>query len=452
MLQTYSPSQESFYEGRGQDAGLQRYLDAAKRRLLYFLVPFAVVLVLGGALVAVQRPLYRSEGKILVETQDIPVDLVKPTITDTANQRIQVIQQRITTRDNLLQIVKKFGLFATQQQWMTPSQILDLMKERTELTLVDLTQGAQQNNLTVVFTLSFEYENPEIARQVANEFLTLILNEDARNRANRAAETSRFLEQEVKRLQGVVASLRSQITEATLKPQDPIQDVPEQLKQQRAELARLKMDLVQKLAVYSSNHPEVTVLKKRIAALEKMVAKAPEESKPVVQADNGVDVLRQQLDSAVHSLDEANSKLSAARLGESLERNQQSERLLILDQPVVPNAPAKPNRPKLYLLSFILALAAGFGTVMAIEALDKCIHSSQQLAGIVDGRLIVSIPYISTQAETRQRKTRLRILLGGLALMGLVCIGIAVYVALTVDLSSIIQQTSWIDRLTRLSK
>ena len=129
------------------------------------------------------------------------------------------------------------------------------MKERTALTLVDLTQGAQQNNLTVVFTLSFEYENPEIARQVANEFLTLILNEDARNRANRAAETSRFLEQEVKRLQGVVASLRSQITEATLKPQDPIQDVPEQLKQQRAELARLKMDLVQKLAVYSSNHP-----------------------------------------------------------------------------------------------------------------------------------------------------------------------------------------------------
>ena len=89
---------------------------------------------------------------------------------------------------------------------------------------------------------------------------------------------------------------------------------------------------------------------------------------------------------------------------------------------------------------------------MAIEALDKCIHSSQQLAGIVDGRLIVSIPYISTQAETRQRKTRLLILLGGLALMGLVCIGIAVYVALTVDLSSIIQQTSWIDRLTRLSK
>ena len=54
----------------------------------------------------------------------------------------------------------------------------------------------------------------------------------------------------------------------------------------------------------------------------------------------------------MHSLDEANSKLSAARLGESLERNQQSERLLILDQPVVPNAPAKPNRPKLYLLSF----------------------------------------------------------------------------------------------------
>ena len=71
----------------------------------------------------------------------------------------------------------------------------DLMRERTQLRLVDLTLPTQQNNLTIAFTLSFEYEAPETAMRVANEFLTLILNEDARTRVNRASETTKFLDQ-----------------------------------------------------------------------------------------------------------------------------------------------------------------------------------------------------------------------------------------------------------------
>ena len=107
---------------------------------------------------------------------------------------------------------------------MSSSQLLDLMRERTKLKLVDLDLPTQQNNLTIAFTLSFDYENAEIAAQVANELLTLVLNEDARNRTNRAAETTKFLEQETKRLQGVVASIEAKITEVTLKALDPDSD------------------------------------------------------------------------------------------------------------------------------------------------------------------------------------------------------------------------------------
>ena len=345
MLQTYSSVQQAFAEDSGHNAGLEHYLAVAKRRVFYWLIPFVVTFVVASLIVAIQRPLYQAEGKILVETQDIPADLVRPTITDTANQRIQVIQQRIMTRDNLLEIVKKFGLFPGQQKWMSASQILDLMKERTVLKLVDLTLPTQQNNLTIAFTLSFEYENAETAARVANEFLTLILNEDARNRTNRAAETSKFLETEVKRLQGVVASIQMQINEASLKPSDPIAEIPLQLQQQRSELARMKLDLVQKNAVYSSGHPEVIALKKRIASLEKIIADTPDQARPqaVTQTDSGLASLKQQFTATGEALDEANRKLSAARLGENLERNQQSERLQVIEQPVVPQRPTKPN-------------------------------------------------------------------------------------------------------------
>jgi hypothetical protein len=36
-----------------------------------------------------------------VTTQQIPTELVRPTVTTLANERIQVIQQRVLTRDNL---------------------------------------------------------------------------------------------------------------------------------------------------------------------------------------------------------------------------------------------------------------------------------------------------------------------------------------------------------------
>ena len=452
MLQYASPAPQHVFVEEPGHGGLQHYIAIARRRFFYFFIPFFLVLVVGFLIVAIQRPIYQAEGKILVETQDIPVDLVRPTVTDTANQRIQVIQQRIMTRDNLLEIVKKFGLFPSQQQWMSSSQLLDLMRERTKLKLVDLTLPTLQSNLTIAFTLSFDYENPDIAARVANEFLTLVLSEDARNRTNRAAETTKFLEQEVKRLQGVLASTQAQVAAAALKPVDPVKEVPAQLKTQRAELTRLKMDLVEKASIYSEAHPQVKALKKRIAALEKIVSQEPDQVQAsAVETDNGLEVLKQQLTSAETNLDEANHKLSAARLGESLERNQQSERLQVLEQPVVPQKPIKPNRPKLFALAFALAMFAGVGTVMAAESLNKSIHSAQELAGIVDTRFIVAIPYISTQIEIRRKKRRIRLLIGGFVLLALVAIAAALYFGPTIDLTSLADR-SWLDQLTRLSK
>jgi uncharacterized protein involved in exopolysaccharide biosynthesis len=450
MLQTYRASSEAFAEGSTPDIGVAHYIAIAKRRLLYFIIPFILLFLLSSVIVAIQRPLYEASGKILVETQDIPSDLVKPTITDTANQRIQVIQQRIMTRDNLLQIVKKFSLFPAEQQFMTDSQILDLMKQRTQLKLVDLSLPTEQTALTIAFTLSFEYENPDLAARVANEFLTLILDEDARNRTRRAEETTKFLEQEVTRLQGVLSSLDLQIAQESLKPHDPVDDIPLVVRQQQEELTKLKMELVQKSAIYSNAHPEVVALKRRITGLEKVIAESPAQPKPVEKpAEHNLDALKQQRLSTSAALEEADRKLSAARLGESLERNQESERLQVIEQPVVPQKPVKPNRPKLLALAFALALMGGAGTVVAAEALDHSIHSTNDLTRFFDSNLIVAIPYISTEEEARKKRRRGRLLLGVVLLVVIAALGIALYLGLTMDLSTWAAR-SWLEQLTRL--
>src|SRR5689334_5010825 len=356
MLQQYRPQHQAIEEEVERDF-FAHYYGMIKRRPLYVVLPFVLVLLAGIVTIAIQKPIYLAEGKILVESQEIPTDLVRPTVTSAANERIQVIRQRIMARDNLLGIVKKFGIFAAERKWMSGTQILDLMRARTQFKLVDIDLPTRRNN-TIAFTVSFEHENPEIAMRVANEFVTLILNEDARTTTNRAIETTKFLAREVKRLEGQLGSIEAKIAEIKKRPNT---EVPDQVLTQ---LASLKAELLQKRSVFSDAHPDIKILKQKIAALEKLVRRTP-------TVDSGIDALERQQESNEKDLEEATRKLAAARLGENLERDQQSERLLILEQPTLPQKPIRPHRGKLFVIALGLAAVAAFGTAFAADAFDK---------------------------------------------------------------------------------
>ena len=74
------------------------YWELVQRRWLYFLVPF-VVIASGGILASNLLPaVYLSEGKILVEAQQIPTDLVRPTVTSAAQERIDALHARKCAR------------------------------------------------------------------------------------------------------------------------------------------------------------------------------------------------------------------------------------------------------------------------------------------------------------------------------------------------------------------
>ncbi len=264
-------------------------LQSSKKRIFYFAIPFIFLLITGFLIVAIQRPIYRAQGTILVESPQIPTDLVEPTVTAAATERIQIIQQRLTARDSLLPIMNKFNLFPSERQWMSGTELLDLMRDRSQIVLLDLdTMLAgkdgkpapirQNKNSAVAFTVSFDYENADLAAKVANELLTSILNQDVQARTNRATETTEFLAQEVKRLQDKLDAVDGQIFEAKRQAADPTQEnqqAPSQQKLQMDELTAMKADLIQKSSVYSDEHPAVKALKRRVAALERQIAEAP---------------------------------------------------------------------------------------------------------------------------------------------------------------------------------
>jgi uncharacterized protein involved in exopolysaccharide biosynthesis len=454
VLQTYSSEQHAVSEdsgqGQGQGQGLRHYVEIVKRRLFHFLIPFTLIATLAFLITTIQRPIYLAAGKILVESREIPVDLVRPTVTTAADERIQIIQQRIMTREFLLALASKFGLFAAQR--LSPTELFGLMLERTMIKRVDIDVPTRRDAFTIAFTVSFEYESPDLALSVVNEILTQILNEDSRSRTNRAKVTTSFLAKEVERLAGEIESTEARISEIKRRPSDSVAETPQEEKSQSAALSALKTELAQKASVYSDAHPSVTALKKRIAAMEKVIkqsAQTPSANQATLM-NNEIEALVRQRQAIEKRLDDANGKLAAARLGESLEIDQQSERLEIIERPTPPQKPIRPNRRKMLGMALLLAAMAGVGTIFAAEAFDKSIRNRHDLLGVVNSHLIVSIPYISTRGEILRSK--LTVILG---------VGVVVMVLLS-DLAGVVIvgpkvnfswfDGSWLDPLTRLSK
>jgi hypothetical protein len=391
----------------------------------------------------------------LVEAQDIPSDLVRSTVPATADQRIQVIQQRLMTTDKLLGVVDKFNLFAARRQWMSTIQLIDLMKERTQFGEVDLKSPSpfgNTNSRTIGFTLSFEYEDPQIAANVANEFLTLVLDEDARTRSSQASETTKFLESEVNRLQSELSATETKLSDLRRRPRDPEQDVPDQVKFRNRMLVELQAELAQKASVYSDAHPAVQALRSKVAALEKVIASEASATpkSPTVSVDSEIEAVERQVASIDKSLEDANRKLTLARQGEQMERDQQAERLTVIERPTVPQGPVRPHRTKLLAMAFAVAGLAGVGAVFAAEAFDKSIRGIHELFGVIDSHLIVTIPYIETRAETLRNRAKKGLFVAGFA--AVVLVGIAAVLYFRPPLPSSLIDRALSEIMTRLSK
>lgn len=198
-----------------KEIGLSDIGLALKRR--FRLMAFvSLTIALFGLLIALfLPPIYRSQAVILIEKQEIPVDLVRSTVTSFADQRIQVISQRVMTSTNLTRIMDEFDLYEDLRDRETREEILDRMRDNIRLDMISADvvdpKSGRPTEATIAFSLAFEDENAGKAQRVANELVTLFLNENIKSRRDTAMETTAFLDDEAESLRRKVVDLEDKI-------------------------------------------------------------------------------------------------------------------------------------------------------------------------------------------------------------------------------------------------
>lgn len=228
-----------------QTYDLKDYLKIIKIRRKFLVIPFVIIVLLSIVLAVVLPSIYRSTATILIEEQEIPSDLVKSTVTTFADQRIQIISQRIMSRMNLVEIIKKYDLYADERKTKTEEKILEKMRESIKVEpisadVIDPRKGSP-TKATIAFILSFDDESPVLAQKVANELTSLFLKENIKSRTQSAENAALFLSEESRRLKEKIQHLQAEL--ASFKKQN-LQQLPEVNHLNQQELISLNNQLI----------------------------------------------------------------------------------------------------------------------------------------------------------------------------------------------------------------
>ncbi|WP_031479020.1 GumC family protein [Maridesulfovibrio frigidus] len=119
------------------------------------------------------------------------------------------------------------------------------------------------------------------------------------------------------------------------------------------------------------------------------------------QVEQGYKVLLRDYDNAQRKYQETNTRLMSAREAKGLEQSQLAERFTLIDPPIVPEKPIRPNRLALVLVGFILSIGVGIGIGTFLEFMDRSIRRSEDLSDIVKCPILAIVPYWESAAEAK---------------------------------------------------
>lgn len=215
MAETTQNFNEAFFEEEEQQKSLRDYLGVIGRNKRSILAVWFGFWVLTIVIALLLPPTYRSTATVLIEEQDIPSELVMSTISSFAEQRIQVINAKVMTRTNLMQLIKKYDLYADEREIETSEEIVERMREDTALNTISADvvdpRSGRPTTATIAFSIAYQNEKPLLAVKVANELTTLYLNENLRNRTEKATETAQFLANESLRISKEIGGLETEL-------------------------------------------------------------------------------------------------------------------------------------------------------------------------------------------------------------------------------------------------
>lgn len=217
------------------------YWQLLKRRLPIIII-FTFVGAMLGIFFALTLPtVYNSRAVMIVETAQIPDELASSTVQTGEKEAIQIISQRIMSRDVLLELANDLGIYKDNPNIGADGKVAD-MRQRISI----VTEGGQRNRFgprdATVVTVRFGSGDPVLSSDTVNELVTLMLQTNLEMRTAVARQTLDFFNQEVERYESELSQLSARLLEFQ---ESNIESLPDSLEFRREQQSRFEERLLE---------------------------------------------------------------------------------------------------------------------------------------------------------------------------------------------------------------
>ena len=309
-----------------------------KRR--YIIISTWLICPIGWGVVAMMPDIYQSKARIYADTQSILAPLLKGlTVQTNPDIQINLMIKTLLSRPNLERISRMTDM---DIQAETPQQYeAIILRLREDIKII------KQRGRDNIFTISFEDQNPEMAKNVVQSALTVFIENTLGDNRTDADSAQKFLKSQIAEYENRLSSAESRLTAFKQKYSHMLPDqyggyynklniakeqlqmielslleTETQLKSAKAQLktvpsqstnsqnkiqtansiktsyderiAELELTLDSLQLRYTDKHPDVAEAKRRLAHLEKQRTKEIDDYLNITSSENGDTLITSQ--------------------------------------------------------------------------------------------------------------------------------------------------------------
>jgi uncharacterized protein involved in exopolysaccharide biosynthesis len=303
------------------------------------------------------------------------------------SRQIQTLRERqASTRAQLSRTAARMPAPADRGTLSPADQLAALQAKRTELSA---RYGAKHPDVVALDRQIDALKGANVVGSVD----TTVLNQRIQNlQASLDATRRKYGAQhpDTLRLERELKAAQDQLAAA---PPAPVMAAPQQ--------GASNPDYVQLQVELSSVNAELEGAVLQQQATEDKKAKIEERlfKGPTVERD--YNALKRDYDAAVAKYLEVRSKEAEAELTKNLETQRMGETLTLIEPPIEPTDPIKPNRRAILAIGLLAAIAGGIVTGILHDAADGRVHGWRQLASVTGQTPFAVVPLIRTARDRR---------------------------------------------------
>jgi uncharacterized protein involved in exopolysaccharide biosynthesis len=134
------------------------------------------------------------------------------------------------------------------------------------------------------------------------------------------------------------------------------------------------------------------ILENKLLTYEQSFSKSP-------QIEREYKILIRDYENAMSKYGEVKAKQREANMARSMEKATKGNEFVLLEPPLIPEDPFKPNRKAIVFLGGLASIALAIGFVMVKEMLSPSIYTPGRLALVTGKEPLAVIPYIGTKED-----------------------------------------------------